>query len=62
MRVNYLSHRSSKGECAVEGDATDFVPLWLSGISEDPSLGFADKVSVGVHFKGAVQIWSEHRR
>ncbi len=33
---------------------TDFVPLWLCGVPEDTGLGLADKVSIRVHFKGAV--------
>lgn len=33
---------------------TDFVPMWLHGVSEDAGLGLADEVSIGIHFKGAV--------
>lgn len=43
--------------CRWESWMTDFVPLRFAGVSEDARLGLADKVSKGVHFQGAVQIY-----
>lgn len=42
--------------CSGKRRVTDFVPMWLCGVSEDSGLGLADKVPIRVHFQGAVEI------